>query len=101
MTFKKPTEKKIFIKGSTDDVAVPFRELTLSNDEKILLSTVEGSDPNAKAMPKIRGLHLAAIVKRRPSLITLKQASLPRKWSMLQFASRISTDRICRLLLRM
>ena len=42
MTFKKPTEKKIFIKGSTDDVAVPFRELTLSNDEKILLSTVEG-----------------------------------------------------------
>ncbi|MCL1603725.1 phosphomethylpyrimidine synthase ThiC [Succinatimonas hippei] len=65
MTFKKPTEQKIFIKGSSDDVAVPFRELTLSNDEKILLSTVEGADPSAKVLPKIRAPWISSRKERK------------------------------------
>ena len=39
-----PDIRKIFIKGSRDDIAVPFNELNLSNGEKILSYTVEGGN---------------------------------------------------------
>lgn len=51
---KKPVQKQIFLTGSSPDIKVPFKELTLTNGEKLLLSTVEGANPNAKEQPKLR-----------------------------------------------
>lgn len=51
---KKPVVKDILLSGSTPDVQVPFKELTLSNGEQILLSTVAGREPDAKTAPAIR-----------------------------------------------
>ena len=46
--------KRIYIEGSSSDIAVPFNEVTLSNGEKILLSTVEGPDVNADRLPSLK-----------------------------------------------
>lgn len=51
---KKPVQKQIFLTGSSPDIKVPFKELTLTNGEKLLLSTVEGANPKAKEQPKLR-----------------------------------------------
>lgn len=49
-----PNIKKVFIKGASDDVSVPFNHLTLSNGETILLPTVEGRRPDAMSQEKVR-----------------------------------------------
>lgn len=50
----KINSQKVFVKGSSDDIKVPFNKVTLTNNETILLSTVEGLDPQAKTQAKIR-----------------------------------------------
>ncbi len=49
-----PDIKRVYIEGSRPDIRVPFNEITLSNGEKIRVSTVEGPDPNQRVLPKLR-----------------------------------------------
>ena len=51
---KKPKIEQAFLTGSSPEIRVPFKAVTLSNGEKLLLSTVEGAEPAAKEQPKLR-----------------------------------------------
>lgn len=48
-----PDIERIHIEGQSSDIKVPFNRINLSNSESVLVSTVEGSDTNAKVLPKI------------------------------------------------
>ena len=47
-------KSRIYIKGSSEEIQVPFDEVTLSNGESILMYTVEGNTDNVRSMPKLR-----------------------------------------------
>lgn len=47
-----PHKERIYLEGSTPAIQVPFTSLTLSNGEKLLLSTVEGA--GTSPLPKVR-----------------------------------------------
>lgn len=47
-----PDIQVVKIKGSSDDVAVPFNQINLSNQESILVSRVEGETSTTKILPK-------------------------------------------------
>lgn len=50
----RPDIRRVFVEGSRKDIQVPFNELNLSNGEKILSYTVEGSAPGAMRAPETR-----------------------------------------------
>ena len=49
----KPDIKRVTIKGSSDDINVPFNKITLSNGEELLVSTVEGPDVENNKLPEV------------------------------------------------
>ncbi|HAR79629.1 MAG TPA: phosphomethylpyrimidine synthase [Succinivibrionaceae bacterium] len=49
-----PDIHRIYIKGSSEDIQVPFNEIRLSNQECIKVSTVEGPDSESKVLPELR-----------------------------------------------
>lgn len=55
----KINKEKVFINGTSADVSVPFDKLTLSNNETILLPTVEGREPQANVLPAIKAPWIA------------------------------------------
>ncbi len=49
---KKPVKERVYVTGASPEIKVPFTKITLSNDDTLLISTVEGE--NVSPLPKIR-----------------------------------------------
>lgn len=49
-----PVRTLVTIAGPSEDIAVPFTKLTLTNGEELLLSTVEGAHPGLAVQPQLR-----------------------------------------------
>lgn len=83
-----PDIQVVKIKGSSDDVAVPFNQINLSNQESILVSRVEGETSTTKILPKTSLTYAPYVVNagvnkvKRPFLKGQRQAKLPSTWNM-------------------